>query len=585
MLRHVIVLLIICLLALVLVLAGCGESEMQTADAHAGQHDPTAQQGETATPVAENEPDERHSSTLGTDWCAPHEVPESECTKCNPSLIADFKAANDWCAGHDLPESHCRLCNPGISFPQEEIIARQNENTAGHVSDKSTIAADWCAPHRVPESECTKCNPSLITDFKAANDWCAGHDLPESHCRLCNPGISFPQEEIIAREGIKTVEEEIDISLNFRPNADICATDGALIQFASATTAARTGLSVRPAVEGQLEHALDAPAEVVFDETAATVVTTTVPALVSRWLVSPGDAVQKGDIMAIVQSPDIAKLRSDFLAAHAEHEVQRKELKRHRELLDGNMISAADFERQDALTERARSALVSARGLLLSAGLNNGDIDEIIEHGTLSNQFALRATTDGMLVERTAKIGELLGAGRAFATIADPSSMWIEARLTEEQLRRVSVGQTLTFNSDGRGLTRVGAEVIWTSRFLDPHTRTGTVRARVLDPNNNLRAGEFGRARIAGTTNEAVSLVPKDAVQWEGCCNVVFVKEAADRYRPRKVQLLDGDGPFYQVTSGLRPGEEVVVDGAFLLKTELKKSSIGAGCCGLEPTS
>jgi cobalt-zinc-cadmium efflux system membrane fusion protein len=80
-------------------------------------------------------------------------------------------------------------------------------------------------------------------------------------------------------------------------------------------------------------------------------------------------------------------------------------------------------------------------------------------------------------------------------------------------------------------------------------------------------------------------LVPKDAVQWEGCCNVVFVRESVDRYRPRKVQVADGQGSYYQVTDGLLPGEEVVVDGSFLLKTELKKASIGVGCCGIEPTS
>ncbi|MCB2230518.1 efflux RND transporter periplasmic adaptor subunit [bacterium] len=446
-----------------------------------------------------------------------------------------------------------------------------------------TLAADWCAEHRVPESACTACNPSLIAEFKANNDWCGGHGLPESHCRLCNPGITFPQEEVIALRGIDPIENEIDISLNFRANAEVCATDGALIQFASATTAARTGITVRSIAEAKLEETVNAPAEVVFDETAATVVTTTIPALVSRWLISPGDIVREGEILAIVQSPEIADLRSAFLSASAEYEVQRKELERHKGLRDGNMISEADFDRQSAVTERARAELVGARGMLQSAGLSVDDIDEIIKHGSLSNQFALRASASGMVVERIAQIGELLEAGRAFAMIADPSSMWIEANLAEEQLRQVRVGDRMTFDSDGRGLNRVGGEVIWTSRFLDPHTRTGTVRAKVFDPDNQLHAGEFGRARITRASAEQVTLVPKDAVQWEGCCNVVFVREAPDRYRPRKVHLIDGEGPYYQVTGGLRPGQEVVVDGAFLLKTELKKSSIGAGCCGLEP--
>ena len=162
--------------------------------------------------------------------------------------------------------------------------------------------------------------------------------------------------------------------------------------------------------------------------------------------------------------------------------------------------------------------------------------------------------------------------------------MWIEARLTEEQLRQVEVGQSLVFACDGAGLGRVGAEIIWVSRFLDPHSRTGTVRASVVDPHHGLQAGEFGRVAIALGDAESVTLVPKDAVQWEGCCNVVFVKESPLRYRPRKVALRAGEGGYYKLAGGVHPGDEVVVEGAFLLKTELKKASLGAGCCGLEPT-
>jgi hypothetical protein len=50
------------------------------------------------------------------DWCAEHEVPESQCTRCNADLIPAFKATNDWCAEHGLPESQCKICNPGIEI-------------------------------------------------------------------------------------------------------------------------------------------------------------------------------------------------------------------------------------------------------------------------------------------------------------------------------------------------------------------------------------------------------------------------------------------------------------------------------------
>jgi hypothetical protein len=50
------------------------------------------------------------------DWCAEHEVPESQCTLCNATLAAAFKATGDWCEEHGLPESHCRKCNPNLKI-------------------------------------------------------------------------------------------------------------------------------------------------------------------------------------------------------------------------------------------------------------------------------------------------------------------------------------------------------------------------------------------------------------------------------------------------------------------------------------
>lgn len=50
------------------------------------------------------------------DWCEEHQVPETMCTRCNPKLVAAFKATNDWCEEHQLPESQCKLCNPNLKI-------------------------------------------------------------------------------------------------------------------------------------------------------------------------------------------------------------------------------------------------------------------------------------------------------------------------------------------------------------------------------------------------------------------------------------------------------------------------------------
>ena len=94
---------------------------------------------------------------------------------------------------------------------------------------------------------------------------------------------------------------------------------------------------------------------------------------------------------------------------------------------------------------------------------------------------------------------------------------------------------------------------------------------------------DAGDRRSAVRDHYAATVVPVDAVQWEGCCNVVFVRRSDVLYEPRKVTLGVNTGTVYEVLRGLRPGEEVVTQGSFLLKTELLKGSIGAGCCEVQP--
>jgi len=71
-----------------------------------------------ATASTESPAHARHGVQPGSheDWCGEHQVPESLCTRCNPSLTAAFKATGDWCEEHGLPESQCRICNPGLQI-------------------------------------------------------------------------------------------------------------------------------------------------------------------------------------------------------------------------------------------------------------------------------------------------------------------------------------------------------------------------------------------------------------------------------------------------------------------------------------
>ena len=114
---------------------------------------------------------------------------------------------------------------------------------------------------------------------------------------------------------------------------------------------------------------------------------------------------------------------------------------------------------------------------------------------------------------------------------------------------------------------------------LNRRTRVLRVRAEVENPEGILRAGMFGEAVVHVRERAPRVVVPKEAVQWEGCCNVVFVRRSAQEFVPRKVRLGEEAGRYWVVEEGVEEGETVVTTGSFLLKTEILKGSIGAGCC------
>ena len=129
-------------LLMLLCLAGCGDAAAGGTGASGGEANRGAEEaGRQGDP---------------SDWCTGHGLPESQCTLCNPSLIAQYRASGDWCPEHGFPESVCPQCNPmrppggGAAMPP----------------------SDWCAGHGLPESMCTLCNPELMGRLQAAGDWC-----------------------------------------------------------------------------------------------------------------------------------------------------------------------------------------------------------------------------------------------------------------------------------------------------------------------------------------------------------------------------------------------------------------------------
>jgi cobalt-zinc-cadmium efflux system membrane fusion protein len=162
--------------------------------------------------------------------------------------------------------------------------------------------------------------------------------------------------------------------------------------------------------------------------------------------------------------------------------------------------------------------------------------------------------------------------------------MWLWIGVYERDIAKVRQGQAVTFAVSG--MTSGSEEASYTGRItwvgaeVDEKTRTTKVRAEIPNPDGSLRTHQFGKARIRVEEPHKALTVAKAAIQRYENADLVFLTQKGGAYRPQRVKTRPiGRGDILEVTWGLKPGQEVVTDGSFLLKTEIMKGSIGAGCC------
>jgi len=231
----------------------------------------------------------------------------------------------------------------------------------------------------------------------------------------------------------------------------------------------------------------------------------------------------------------------------------------------------------------AKSELDAVARKLHILGLNESQLARLgHESGSALSRYELHSPATGRIVERRAVVGEVVELRDALYTVADLSTLWLMMDLRERDLTQVRVGLPVLFTVDGLPGHAFDGVVSWISDTVDDRTRTVKVRANLPNDSGLLRANMFGLARIIVHDNDEVITVPDEAVQTDGCCQLVFVKHDETLFEPRKVSLGASANGYVEILAGVALGESVVTVGSFLMKTEILKSNIGAGCCDVK---
>ena len=200
---------------------------------------------------------------------------------------------------------------------------------------------------------------------------------------------------------------------------------------------------------------------------------------------------------------------------------------------------------------------------------------------TRGAEYTLTAPIAGVVTRRTATLGTFVDGDAVLFEVADASQLWAEIEIPEDEVARVAAGQPVVVTLDALGARTFEGTLDYLAPEIDPHTRTALGRVPLANPEGMLRANMFGRACVQVPRNDPAVVVPRDAIQRARGATLVFVREAPELFEARRVEVLDrpADPDQVEVRGRIEAGDEVVIGGAFLLRTETVSDSIGAGCC------
>jgi len=279
---------------------------------------------------------------------------------------------------------------------------------------------------------------------------------------------------------------------------------------AHADSAVDLGLSAadleRLGVVLQAPRAVDATevasgtAEVVIPPDRQAIVTAAVGGVVSRLLVAEGDLVTAGQSVAVIASPNLLELQSNYVAAAVAADLANRQLERDRSLLADGIIAERRVRESTATARTTAVALNQVRQKLALAGISDATLARLSEGGELSSTLELAAPFDSFVIEQLAGLGARVDALDPVYRVADLSKLWLEIHVPQERSESVRLGMRVTAATiDGT----IEGTVSQIGRVADAASQTRVVRADIDNENLNVLVGRFLTARILDTAPDA----------------------------------------------------------------------------------
>ncbi len=342
---------------------------------------------------------------------------------------------------------------------------------------------------------------------------------------------------------------------------------------------AAAGIAVRPVLRGEFRTYRDFPGTVRPNENELAEIAALVRGRVVDVYADLGQEVKAGTLLALLNSSELAMAQSSYLKAKARLHVAEQAFERAKFLLKEKVIGRGEFQRRQGEMISFRAEAREARNRLQLLGMAEKDIRQMESGETIRSFVRILAPFAGRIIARNVTRGEVVDTTEKLFVVADLSNVWVVANIPEKDIpyihrsanrdRSVEILLSAYPHEVFRGTTTYVGDV------LDPATRTMKIRVEVPNPEGLFKPEMFASVRIYSVPESNVLTIPSTAALQDKGETVVFLQLDSQQFARRVIKVDSESRDLLKVLDGLQEGDQVVVNGAFVLKSEFANQHQG----------
>jgi cobalt-zinc-cadmium efflux system membrane fusion protein len=334
-----------------------------------------------------------------------------------------------------------------------------------------------------------------------------------------------------------------------------------------------SGIETATAGPGKLQIHDTLSGEIAFNSDRLAHIVPRVPGVVREVHRNLGDTVRTGDVLAVLESRDLADAKAVYLAAAAGLALAQANFTREERLQQEKITAEKDFLESKQVLAEAQIALRSAEQKLHALSLTEADVQALPSHSETSyTRYEITAPIDGTVVEKHIVLGEVFkDDSNPCFVIADLTSVWVDLKVHQQDLSHIRPGQAAVING-GDDLQTEGT-IAFVSNIVSETSRMAFARMTIPNPEGRWRPGLFVTGRIVIDEVSAPVLILRDALVRLDGQTCVF-RQTDRGFVPQPVMVGRSNDSSVEITAGLEAGQEYVRRGAYALKSELNKPSV-----------